>query len=177
MPPDRITLVANIALFQAGWFACVLGAAHGVPWIALPAVAAIVAWHLSRAEHAMPELALVALAMLVGAVFDTLLARSGWLKFGSGMIVDRTAPTWMVAMWASFATTLNVSLRWLRDRPIVAALFGAIGGPLAYYGGARLGAVELVRAGAALAAVAVGWALVTPLLAHAARRLDGFPQR
>lgn len=174
---DRMTLVANVALFQAGWFACVLGAAGGVAWIGPVAVVAIVGWHLARADRWRPELALVAVAMLVGAAFDSLLARSGWLRFDHGMLVDRSAPAWMVAMWASFATTLNVSLRWLRDRPLAAALLGALGGPAAYYSGAKLGAVELVRPDAALAAVAIGWALVTPLLGRAARRLDGFPTR
>jgi len=171
---DRLTIAANVVLFQVGWFACVLGAARGMAWVGPAAVAAIVAWHLARAGRAAPEAGLVAVAMLVGAAFDTLLARSGTLEFRHGMLADRTAPVWMVAMWANFATTLNVSLRWLRGRPWIAALAGAVGGPLAYMAGARLGAVELASAGAALAAVAVGWAIVTPLLVRLAARLDGF---
>ena len=112
--------------------------------------------------------------MLVGAAFETLLAQTGWVRFANGTLLADTAPYWMVMLWAVFATTLNVSLRWLRARPGLAALFGAIGGPIAYYSGAKLGALELAAAGAALVAIAIGWALLTPLLLGAARRLDGY---
>jgi non-ribosomal peptide synthetase component F len=83
----------------------------------------------------------------------------------------------MVALWAMFATTLNVSLRALRARPWLAAALGAAGGPLAYYAGARLGALQLADFHAGLAAIAVGWAWLTPLLLASARRNDGFARR
>jgi len=41
----------------------------------------------------------------------------------------------------NLATTLNVSMAWLRGRYALAAIFGAFGGPLAYYSGAKLGAM------------------------------------
>jgi len=40
---ERMRLALNVLLFQAGWFACVLGAAQGLPWIGLLAAVAIVA--------------------------------------------------------------------------------------------------------------------------------------
>jgi len=169
-----MTVATNFILYQVGWFACVMGAARGLPWVGVAVAAVVVAWHLARAPRARPEVLLVALTMLAGAVFDTLLARSGWLHFETGMIVDRTAPYWMLALWAGFATTLNVSLRWLRSSPLLAAGLGALGGPAAYYAGAKLGAVEFDHLAAALMAVGVGWAIVTPLLLGAARRLDGY---
>jgi hypothetical protein len=83
----------------------------------------------------------------------------------------------MVALWANFATTLNVSMRLLRSRLLLAALFGAIGAPLAYYAGARLGAVDLVATLPALLAIGAGWLVLCPLLFAAARRLDGYAPR
>jgi hypothetical protein len=171
---DRMTLASNVLLFQAGWFACVLGAAHGMPWVGVVAAAAIVGWHVLRAPRPRRELALIALSAAVGALFETLLMREGWVRFDTGVLVDGAAPYWMVALWALFATTLNVSLRALRTRLGLAALLGAVGGPAAYYAGARLGAIEFSTLGAALAAIAVGWALLTPLLLGAARRFDGY---
>ncbi len=168
-----MTLLVNILLFQAGWFACVLGAAHGMPWAGPLGAAAIVAWHLARAAQPGQELALVVVAAVTGALFETLLVQAGWVRFGTGVLIEGTAPYWMVALWTIFATTLNVSLRWLRARTGLAALFGAIGGPAAYYAGAELGALELVRIDAALVAIAAGWAVLTPVLLRAARRLDG----
>jgi len=169
-----VTVVINVVLYQLGWFACVLGAAHGLPWIGPLAAAAIIAWHLARAARARPESALVACAVLPGALFDTLLVQSGWVHFSAGALIAGTAPCWMMALWAIFATTLNVSLRSLRTHPVLAMILGALGGPLAYFAGARLGALAFVAAGPALSAIAIGWAVLTPVLLLAARRLDGY---
>ncbi len=77
-------------------------------------------------------------------------------------------------MWLVFATTLNVSLRWLRGLPLAALGLGAVGGPLAYWGGERLGAMTFVVPVAATAAIAVGWVVLTPVLVRLARRFDGY---
>ncbi len=169
-----MTIALNVALFQAGWFACVLGASHGLPWFGAIAATIIVFWHVARAARPAMELRLVGVAAGMGALFETVLVQSGWISFPGGALVDGIAPYWMVAMWALFATTLNVSLRWLRPHGWLAALLGAVGGPAAYYAGARLGALDLTFAGAALAAIAIGWAMLTPLLLRVARRLDGY---
>jgi hypothetical protein len=171
-----MTLAVNILLFQAGWFACVLGAAHGMPWAGPLAAAAIVAWHLARAAQPRQELALVAVAAVLGALFETLLVQASWVRFETGVLIAGTAPYWMVALWAIFATTLNVSLRSLRPHRWLAAALGAIGGPVAYYAGARLGALEFGTPAPALAAIGIGWAILTPALLGAARRLDGYAQ-
>lgn len=168
------TQVINAAVFQAGWFACVLGAANGYPLLGLAVVAAGIALHLRLAVRPGRELQLLILAGIFGAVFDTLLVRTGWLTYPNGQILANTAPYWIVAMWLIFATTLNVSMRWLRERRAMALLFGAVGGPLSYIAGARLGGLEFVNQSAALIALAVGWGLVTPLLCELSRQYDGF---
>jgi hypothetical protein len=169
-----MAVAVNALLFQAGWFACVLGAAQGLPWIGAIIAVLVIGWHLSRAADPRREVALIAAAGVLGLVFETLLVQSGWVRFDSGMLVAGVAPYWMVALWAIFATTLNVSLRVLRSRLGLAAALGAVGGPAAYYGGAQLGALELATAGAALMTIAVGWAVFVPALLGAARRLDGY---
>lgn len=172
-----LTIVLNVLLFQAAWFTAVLGAANGLPWAGVIAVAVVAAIHLARARRPLAELALLGLAFAVGVLFETLLVQSGWLRFDGGMLAAGTAPVWMAALWINFATTLNVSLRALQTRLAAAALLGAIGAPVAYYGGFKLGAVELVATAPALAAIAAGWTVLTPLLFAAARRLDGYASR
>ena len=167
-------LVVNIILYQIGWFACVLGAAYGYPWIAPVALIVIVGWHLQRAQQPMKELALVITAAVLGALFDTLLVQTGWIRFDTGVLIEGTTAYWMVALWAIFATTLNVSLRSLRSRPWISALLGAIGGPIAYYAGVRLGALEFTTTAAALGAIGIGWAALSTILFTAALRLDGY---
>ncbi len=167
-------LLMNFLAFQIGWFACVLGGANGLPWVGTGIALAIVAWHLTRAVRPRQELLLVLCAAAIGILFDSLLVALGWLAYPSGTLIAGTAPHWIVALWMLFAITLNVSLSWLKRRLPVAILFGAIGGPLAYLGGAKLGALTFLAPTPGLIALAVGWALFTPVLVILARRFDGF---
>ncbi len=168
--------MANLVLFQAGWLACVLGAARGYPWAGTVAVAAIVVAHLSWSSRPGAEVRLLAVCGLAGILFDGLLLASGWVTFPNGWWLPGLAPYWMLAMWLLFGTTLNLSIAWLRDRPALAATFGAIGGPLAYLGGEKLGGISLTAPFLALIALAVGWGVVTPTLTLLAKRLDGFSE-
>jgi hypothetical protein len=163
----------NFISFQLGWFACVLGAANGMPWVGPAVCVPIIALHLATAERPGPEIKLMAAALLIGLVMDSFLVISGWLAYGNGMLVDGMAPYWILAIWVLFASTLNVSMSWLRGRYVLASVFGAIGGPLSYLAGARLGAVELVNAQAALLALGVIWAVTMPVLMRLAEKFDG----
>ncbi len=57
---------------------------------------------------------------------------------------------------------------------LAALLAGAIGGPLAYFAGNRLGAVDMPDTMMALVALALGWSIIMPLLMSLSRHLDGF---
>jgi hypothetical protein len=167
-----VSTLENVALFQAGWLACVLGAVHGMPAIALPVAAAIVARHVWTSRAPRRELALVGLVCAIGAIFDSALAASGLIVYREGVLIAGAAPYWIVALWALFATTLNRSLAWLHGRYALAAILGAVAGPLSYWAGARLGALELGSPATALAALALGWAVILPGLMRLARAGD-----
>ena len=169
-------LAINVVIYQLCWFACILGAANGLPTLGVAIVAAAVAYHLYSAQLAVPELILIAIAALIGAAWDSLLVAAGWLVYPNGMLLEGTAPYWIVALWISFATTFNVSLRWFKQRLLLAALFGAVGGPLAFLAGERLGGVVFTSYPAALTALALGWALLMPLMLLVARRFNGFAE-
>ena len=163
----------NFIAFQIGWFACVMGAAYGWPWLGTGIALIVILLHLSRAQNPLPESVLIILAGLIGLVFDSLLVTLGWLSYHSGTLVSGTAPHWIVALWMLFATTLNVSLRWLRTRWILAFVLGAIAGPLAYVAGNKFGALQFVQPTPGLLALALGWAIAMPALMALAQRLDG----
>ena len=78
-------------------------------------------------------------------------------------------------MWMLFATTLNVSMRWMRGKPRLAAFFGLYGGPAAYLAGQALGGIILVNQWAALIALAIGWAVMMPILMRLSEEFDGMP--
>ena len=167
-------LIVNFVAFQLGWFACVLGAASD--WVAAGTAAAllIVGLHVALAARPTGELALVLVVSLIGGAWDSLLA---WLRPAfttrSGLVAPGLAPYWLVAMWALFATALNISLRWLRGRFVLAAVLGAIGGPVAYLSGQRLGALAFPDLRLGLLAEGIGWAALMPLLLILAARFDG----
>ena len=171
--PTTARVVANFLAFQIGWFSCVLGAAHDLPWAGTAVAAAIVAAHIGSAARPLQELKLVAIALLIGTAWDSALVTLGWLDFSSGFFIAGVAPYWILALWALFAITLRHSLAWLQTRLLTAAVVGAIAGPLAYWGGLRLGAVILVEPLHALVALSIGWGLFTPLLLRLAR--EGAP--
>ncbi|MDX1461312.1 MAG: DUF2878 domain-containing protein [Xanthomonadales bacterium] len=166
-------VLLNVIALQVGWFACVLGAANDLPWLGLPVVVGVLLLHMHLVDDIRPEMRLVGLSILIGATFDSLLMASGWIDYRNGFILTGLAPAWILAMWAQFATTLNLSMAWLKGRPVVASIAGLIFGPLSWYTGAKLGAIELVNPVAALTALAIGWSLVMPLLAIAAQRYNG----
>jgi len=171
--PSTGRVLANVVAFQIGWFACVLGAAYGAPWLGIGVTALVVAGHLGAAARPGVEARLLVIVAVLGAIWDSVLVALGWIDYASGTIMPGAAPGWIVAMWVLFATTLNVSLNWLKGRDALAVAFGAIGGPLAFYGGAKLGAVSFPQPLFALGALAIGWALFTPLLTRLATRFNG----
>lgn len=166
-------MLINFIAFQISWFACVLGGAHGWPGLGVVVTAVIVALHLYRAPRPMVELALILVSGLLGFGADSLLTGIGLLHFPSGQLHSHLAPYWMAALWMAFATTLNVSLRWLKPHLGLAALLGMIAGPLAYYGGAQLGGVMFSEPLAGLIGVAGIWTLAMPLLLMIAARWNG----
>ena len=159
----RKTLI-NILLFQIGWFACVLGAASDKALIGSSIALAIIIFHLYRTTEWRHELMLILIAMFIGFIWDSYLAYRDWIQYPYGQLTPDTAPYWIVIMWGLFATTLNVSLSWLKRSIVASVLFGAIGGPLAYIAGNKLGAVEFSDSTSALIALSIGWGILTPLL-------------
>ena len=170
-----MSLLANVIAFKVAWVSSVIGAAQEMPWLGPLAVLFAVALHLRTAHKPFDEILLILASGLIGAGFDSLLVNSGWVSYSSGLFSPWLAPYWIITMWMLSATTLNVSMRWLRGRPAVAAVLGLIGGPAAYTAGEAMGGIVLVNQPAAIAALAIGWACIMPLLVWLASHLDGMP--
>jgi len=156
-------LAINFIGFQIGWFACVIGAAQGQVILAISVVALIVAYHLYR-NNSYAELFIILTAIIIGFIWESCLVTSGWISYGLAANSLFFAPLWLVAMWALFATTINLSMAWLKQRWLLASFMGSVFGPLAFIAGEKLGAVQFIDRPSALLALALGWACLMPLL-------------
>jgi len=169
---DLTRKVINVTLFQAAWFATVLGAARGMLWLGPLAMIPTLAIHLALQENRRGELKLLLAAGLLGLIFDTVFVAGGVFTPLQHLFPRPISPPWMICLWVNFAATLNVSMAWLRGRYLLAALFGAVGGPLAYYSGARLGATEALPTTTGMLLLAIGWGIMTPLLVWLAHQFN-----
>ena len=156
---------ANLVGYQLVWFAIVISASRGQPiWgIASALVFIALQFHYSTARSSDVR-ALVA-AFVSGFLLDGVLAATGWLQYASPMF-NLPAPVWILTLWMAFAMTLNHSMGFLRGRPLLAAVLGGIGGPLAYLGAARgfNAVVFATPAWHAIVLLSVGWAIVLATL-------------
>ena len=171
--PSRARQLANFVVFEGAWFACILGVAHGQPLWGTAAVGAAIAWHVAISGRPATELALVGLLCAIGLGAESAVVAQGHVIYPAGQPVAWLAPYWMVALWGEFAIALNVTLRWLKGRTWLAAVLGAVFGPLSFLGGVRLGGARFVDAAAALATLACMWAVLMPLVMALSCRFDG----
>ncbi|MDM0019414.1 DUF2878 domain-containing protein [Variovorax saccharolyticus] len=171
--PTPTIRLANIVVSQLAWFAAVFAAARHIPLWGTACVLAAIGWHLVVSARPRREACLIGLAMLIGFATESVHTAMGRVIYPSGQFDARLAPYWIVALWGLFAIALNVTLRWLRHRLWLAALLGAVAGPLAFASGVRLGAAQFVDARPALLALALGWAFALPALVWLSSRFDG----
>lgn len=168
--------LVNLCLYELGWFACVLGAAGQRPWLGMALGLMFLCVHLALVRGVRRQLALIAVAGVMGLAADSLLMSWGVLRYPNGMVVDWLAPLWDVVLWLQFATILPFCLRWLSRRYWLCAVTGLLGGPLAFYAGERLGAVTFLPPRLPhYAALAVVWSVAMPALVWVSDRLVVIP--
>jgi hypothetical protein len=150
---------------QTAWWMCVLL----MGWIGPVSMLAFVLLHLlmTRDEAAL-ELRLIALSMGIGIVLDSLLAVGGLVTYEGAPLVG-LSPLWLVAIWAGFGATLRHSQALFVRTRLHATLTGALGGPLAYMGGTKLGALSVHGTGGYVG-VGVLWLLALLALERAIPR-------
>lgn len=163
--------VLNYVLYQLGWFACVLGAAWGHPWLGSALGVLPITVHVALSRRRTDALALACATAAIGGVVDAVQIALGTLRFDVGTVVAGLPPLWLVLVWAQFAMTFHFGLAWLKRHPLRAAVFGALGGPLSFLAGARLGVVTLHPAlWPSVVSLAATWAVAMPVAVWLADR-------
>ena len=149
------TKLLNVTIYQVGWFCCVLGTAWGFP-----------------ITGALSGLLLAGLHLL-GILVDSTQQALGLFTFTRDPTWPLWLPLWVFVIWAQFATLFHYGLHWLSGRYLLAAVFGLVGGPLAYWAGIRMGAASFGdNPTLTLVVLAMVWAMVTPLLCRLSDLID-----
>ena len=157
--------LANAALFQCGWFACVLGGDSRWLLVGVAVLAIHLLWISSWSKDGRAILAVTVL----GTAVDTVLRALDVFHFS---LPGPLIPVWLMLLWALLATTLRHCLAWSAQPWWRASVLGALGGPLSYYAGSQLAGVRFGYATVpTLLGLALLWALLFPMLHWVARRL------
>lgn len=156
-------IILNFISFQLLWWACVLASKYHLSFWVFVLVGVYTLAHLMWVESPKHGLPLV-LSALIGILLDQLGYRWGWVSFPYSDPTSAYLPLWMMALWLAFATTINVSMRWMQGKPWLAAFLGALFGPLAYWGAASLGVVFLSHGLSSMLWISLEWAIAMPLL-------------
>lgn len=155
-------IIFNFISFQAIWWLCVLSAKAGLSATVFVAVLVYTLLHLCLVEGWSQTLPLL-LTALLGALADQFAYQLQWILFENHTQWPDYLPLWMLALWLAFATTLNVSMRWLQHKYGLALILGAVFGPLAYFGAQSLGAIQLPSI-YSLVWFGLEWATLLPLM-------------
>ena len=171
-------ILFNIILFKIGWVSVVLGATYELAWLGSILVGVIALTHLVTASLPWREAILLGIAAFIGFIWESLLVSQNILIYIGQSTQSTFAPYWIVVMWILFATTLNISLRWLKRSWLFALFFGAVGSVLSFMAGEHIGAVYFPDKIMALTVISLGWAVLVPLIVHIANNFDGhYPER
>lgn len=165
--------VFNYLSYYVGWLACVYGAAYGLSAIGVAVAALLVLIHFVLTHTLREEIMMIVLIGLLGTCVDSFQAASGLLVYHAGYAkLPWLAPIWITAIWVLFASTINWSFHWLKGRTWLAAVLGAIGGPLSYTAGERIGAVRFQpNYLLTVFALALIWSFVLPVFFALAQRM------
>jgi hypothetical protein len=149
---------------QAAWFAAALLASTPFHLLGALANVAFVAVHVALSGRARAELLRAGQALALGLGVELIDTHVGHVVAQHSGVLP--AP-WLLSLWPAFASSFmeGNSLAWLRGRTGTAALLGAVLGPVGYFGGARLGAVEIEGVRSALCLSAT-WAVAMAVLAQ-----------
>lgn len=163
--PGGLIKIPAKALFSVwiylSWFACVFAGKYQVSWASLLFVA--VSWFLLfKIFKPLPKTSLQLLALAaVGLAFDAVLFATSAIRFTPepqwGYL-----PLWLISLWLVFVAALPMLSGLFQKRYLIAAIAGAVFGPLSYKAGEQFDVLHM-NSLSVLIIYAVFWALYFPL--------------
>lgn len=163
--------IRNMLWYQSIWFLAVLGGSATVSIIGM-----LLIWHVARSTNRVAELIIIVGCGGCGYLADSVISALGIYRFPAGSALP--APLWLLGLWLGFAGSLQHSLAYLTDRPLLLVIFGAVGAPFSYLAAARFGAVDFPYGNVAtLTLVSLTWVTLLPLFCLLCRRVGQLESR
>jgi hypothetical protein len=163
----KFAVPINFIIFQACWFACVMGAAKNLGWLGplLVLITVPLQIHLLTENH-RAEILFAIICGISGSLLETLMIVAN-VYSPVDQVWGQVCPPWMAALWFNFAMLVSISLAWLKGKYAAAAILGGLAGPVAYWGGEKLGALKVAATfNMGYMILAVMWAIALPLLVY-----------
>jgi hypothetical protein len=160
--------------FQGVWLMCAVGAARGNGALGIAVALVFATAMIGGSRKPARDALVVAASGVAGFLIESALVIAGLIRFAARWPAEMLAPAWIVALWMAFGATLpSITDKLGAHRLKIAAVLGAVAGPLAYLAGARLGALHLVGSGKwTLLVLSVVWAAVMAGLVALQARTD-----
>ncbi len=158
--------IAEWGGFQLVWLTCALGAAQGRNAPGVIVAGLFIGAALAMKRSPSSECIAILASGAVGFIAESALMVAELVRFAAPWPSSQLAPAWIVALWLAFGATLS-SMASLLGRSLVikASVIGFVAGPLAYWAGARLGALEMTgSAPLTYLAIALIWSVALPFL-------------
>ena len=149
--------VANFVWFQTIWFIAIFYQNQFLSLIII-----LMMLHFVFSDCRLNDLVLALAIGCYGSVVDGLLRYWGFFVFSPEPVWF--VPLWLFALWSAFGLMLRNSLGYLSGRYLIAAILGAISGPLSYFAGVNAGAVVFPHSTlTTLLVIATVWFITVPL--------------
>lgn len=171
---DALLALMNVIFFYAGWLICLWSAQAGRGWVGVVFTIAVLGFHCGMTKGLKKDLALVVIVGVMGTFLDSCYQNWDWIRYASpNRALPFIAPLWITSLYALLAINLDHSLKWLSNRPYLAALLGAWGGVASYIAGERIGAAEVLSEWT-MSYIGAIWLFFFPLLFWISRQVDRF---
>ena len=166
--------VVNYLAFYALWCLCIIAGDDKRAQWAIPVVLVYLVLHLLfMSSSPKREAILIAVLTLVGAMNESLLAKSGFVSYADAYWLG--VSWWTLSLWACFATTYWHAFSWLSSRFLLAGFLGALAAPLCYASIATVGGISFPKGNTeGLLTIGVLWACVLPLTFVISRWIQHF---
>lgn len=172
---NRISYLIQISAYYCVWFSCTWFAAGDKAFIGMLISTILILiqllWHINHNKNCYGLWLLIAILTLVGPLTDSLFMWCHYIIFMSNSFKPYFAPTWIIAIWFSFAILFCSTMSYLLDHYLLLGILSFLGFSIAYALGAKMGAAILPLGYVTCLWIGLTWSLLLPMCISIYKRM------